>query len=78
MEKGEYKKAVTRFERVLQIDPKYDMAVLNLGIIHDEHLADKEQAARICRMMCEAGLDVYRLAAHADDLEKIFLQMVKR
>jgi tetratricopeptide (TPR) repeat protein len=46
MEKGEYAKAVSRFKKVLQIDPKYDMAILNLGIIYDEHLADKDEALK--------------------------------
>lgn len=59
------------------LDGRYQV-VTNTGGRLTLHLADKAQAAQICRIMCEAGLDVYRLAAHADDLEKIFLQMVKR
>lgn len=44
MEQKEYPKAVERFKQVLEIDPKYDMALLNLGIIYDENLVDKEKA----------------------------------
>jgi ABC-2 type transport system ATP-binding protein len=38
----------------------------------------KAQCAQICRLLCEQGLDVYRLNAGSNDLENIFFQMVKR
>jgi len=46
MQKGQYAKAAQHFERVLAIDPSYDKAMLNLGIIYDDHLGDKEKALK--------------------------------
>ncbi|SDF62699.1 ABC-2 type transport system ATP-binding protein [Dyadobacter soli] len=40
--------------------------------------SSKAQTAQICRLLCDAGLDVYHLAATANDLENIFLKMVNR
>jgi Tfp pilus assembly protein PilF len=46
MEKKDYATAAEKFKKVLEMDPAYDMAVLNLGIIYDEHIVDKDQALK--------------------------------
>ncbi|WP_342089389.1 ABC transporter ATP-binding protein [Dyadobacter sp. OTU695] len=38
---------------------------------------DRAQIAHIGHILCKEGLDIYRLATNSNDLEKIFLQMVR-